>query len=403
MHKIKGFIFSKFSIYNFYIRSAIKRSVPPFYSNVHNNTTDLPIIFESESDAPNPNKGLHYVTFIPPYVKTVANKSLKYKSLYQFVGFLADLKPYESLEAYMNHQFGAKSRSKIRAYCKRLDTCFNTRYELYHGSIEKSDYHAIIDALERMVKRRFNQRGEEHQAEKDWAYYKETTYQFILDKKASLFVIYDNDKPIDICLNYHYDKIMLNYIRTFDIDYGKFRLGYIDIFKQLEWCFENNYEIFDLSAGVFSYKKQWCNVTYKFRNDIVFNKTAVFNTCFGYFAFALLKLKLFLTNKNIIKDKANSNRDVSNSSSNAVENVLINFKQTEQKVTEITDDFCKIDIEQNDYAFLRQTIYEYLYLNFENKNTVVIYKLNNMPNSYYICGKNNFIIIEHQLKINENE
>jgi len=397
MNKIKSFIFSKFLIYNFYIRSAIKRSVPPFYSKVHNNTTDLPIIFEPESDALNPNIGLHYVTFIPPYVKTVANKNLKYKSLYLFVGFLADLKPFESLEAYMGVQFGAKSRSKIRSYCKRLDTCFNTTYTLYHGSMELNDYQVVMDALERMVKRRFDQRGEEHQAEKDWAYYKETTYQFILDKKASLFVIYDNDKPIDICLNYHFDKIMLNYIRTFDIDYAKFRLGYIDIFKQLEWCFENNYEIFDLAAGVFSYKKQWCNVTYKYRNDIVFHKTSVFNTCLGYFVFALLKLKLYLTTKNIIKDKANASRDVSvaNTSNDNEDTTVVYFKQTELKTIEITDDFCEIDIEQNDYAFLRQTMYDYLYLNFENKNAVTIYKNKTIHNTYYIIGKKSIVSIEH--------
>ena len=394
MHKIKQFILRNFLIYDFYNRSIIKRLTPPFFTAVTNSTTGLPIHFEPQPDGPNPQNGLHYVTYISPFANAVENKNLRYKSLYQFVGFMAHLKPYTSLETYMGIQFGAKSRSKIRAYGKRLDTCFQTSYTLYHGSIEKSDYTLIMNALEYMIKRRFDQRGDEHQAEKDWAHYKNTTYQYILENKASLFVIYDNRKPIDICLNYHFDKIMINYIRAFDIDYAKFRLGYIDIFKQLEWCFENNYEIFDLGAGVFSYKKQWCNVTYHFRNDIVFNKSSFLNTCLGYFIFGLLKLKLVLSNKNILKDKANASRDVSNTNTtNTIsESEQLIFKQTEVKTMTITEAFTKIDIEQDAYAFLRQPIYEYLYLNFENKNNLTIYKVNEKQNSYYIHGKKNMLL-----------
>jgi hypothetical protein len=394
MNKIKTFILKKFLIYDFYNLSVIKRLESPFFKTVENNNTSLPVHFEPNPNQPNINNGLHYVSHIPPYFKTEINSNLKYRSLYYFIGFLADIKEYESLEAYMKKQFGSKSRGKVRSYCKRLDICFKTSYKLYHGNIEKQDYQRIIEALEVMIKRRFNQRGEEHQADKDWEYYKETTYQFILDKKASLFVIYDNNKPIDICLNYHYDTIMINYIRAFDIDYSKFRLGYIDIFKQLEWCFENNYTTFDLSAGVFSYKKQWCNVTYKFRNDIVCNKKSFFNNCLVFFTFILLKIKLFLNSKNIITDKVNSNRDISktNNKGNSEKSTPYSFTQNELDSVKRIEDAIKIDIEQPNYKFLRQTIYEYLYLNFENKNNITVYKINSKENSYVVNGKKSIML-----------
>ncbi|MFD0988640.1 GNAT family N-acetyltransferase [Mariniflexile jejuense] len=387
MKKIKSLILKKFLIFDFYNNTIIKRTSPPFFKAITNNNTNQTIQFEAKPEKLNANKGLHYITYIPPYITTSKYEGLKYRSLYQFIGFLADISAYDSLEAYMGNQFGAKSRSKIRAYCKRLDTCFKTTYKLYYGAIEKQDYQAIMDALETMISRRFNQRGDTHQAEKDWNYYKETTYQLILDKKASLFVIYDNNKHIDICLNYHFNTIMINYIRAFDIDYAKFRLGYIDIYKQLEWCFDNNHTIFDLGAGVFSYKKQWCNVTYKFRNDIVNSKTSIFNTCLSFYIHKLLKLKLYLNSKNIISDKANLSKDVSNSNNNLEESPYYSFNQTPINANDITSDFIKINIENPEYKFLRQPVFEYLYLNFENKNTITIYKINNKPNTFCISGK----------------
>lgn len=387
MKKIKSFILKKFIVFDFYNTTIIKRMMPPFLKLVTNSNTNQPIPFEVQLNNLNSNKGIHYLTYIPPYIHTSEHQDFNYRSLYQFSGFLADLAAYDSLEAYMGNQFGAKSRSKIRAYCKRLDTCFQTTYKLYYGAIETQTYQVIMASLETMISNRFNQRGDTHQAEKDWNYYKETTYQFILDKKASLFVIYDNDKPIDICLNYHFETIMINYIRAFDIDYAKFRLGYIDIFKQLEWCFENNHTIFDLGAGVFSYKKQWCNVAYKFRNDIVNNKTSFVNTSLSYFIYKLLKLKLYLNSKNIIADKANASKDISNSNNKLTESMAQNLNQTIINAKEITSKFIKIDIENPKYKFLRQTVYDYLYLNFEHKTTVTVYKITNKSNTYCISGK----------------
>lgn len=395
MKAIKEKILNKFIIYDFYNFSVLKRFSPPFFKTTHNITTNSPILFEQNPNSFNQKNILYYITYIPNYVKTTTNNSLKHLSLYQFKGFLINIKEFDSLESYMSKQFGSKSRGKIRSYYRRLDSCFNTRYKLYYGEIEKNNYHFLMEVLDKMITRRFDQRGDEHQAKKNWDYYKETTYQYIIDKKASLFVIYDNDKPIDICLNYHYDNIMINYIRAFDIDYSKFRLGSIDILKQLEWCFENKYEIFDLGGGVFSYKKQWCNVSYKFRNDVVFNKKSVKNTFLGYFIFILLKLKLYLNKKNILRDKANSSRDVSDNNNNNNNNIKTDkisyeFKLTEYKKNEIVNNLIQIDIEQDAYKFLRKPVYDYLYLNFDNKNAVVIYKLKNKPDSYFLKGKKKY-------------
>tara|TARA_R110002050_G_scaffold296426_1_gene456396 strand:- start:43113 stop:44300 length:1188 start_codon:yes stop_codon:yes gene_type:complete len=390
---IKKLLLSKFNIYDFYNTTIIKRLNTPFYDKVINTTNNEEIkSFLKPEDTFNLKNNIYYITYIPSFVKTKINKKLKQISFHRFNGYLADIKNYSSIQEYMAHQFGSKSRTKIRSYVRRLETCFNVTYKFYYGNIETQTYNALFNNLEFMIKRRFDQRGDEHQAIKNWDYFKQTTYQSILNKKASLFVIYDNDKPIDICLNYHYDNILIDYIRAYDIDYSKFRLGYIDILKQLEWCFENNHTIFDLGPGILTYKKQWCNVTYKFKNHIIFNKSSLINGVLAQFIVLIYKLKIYLDKKNIIEDKANNS---SNKSDNESTPLFIDYKFEVKEVfknIKLEDKHVKINIEDEDYSFLRKEIYEYLYLNFENKNNINVYSIKNEPDSYIVIGKKNILL-----------
>src|SRR5690606_41905928 len=83
-------------------------------------------------------------------------------------------------------------------------------------------------------------------------------------KRASFFVIYDGDHPIEISLNYHLNDVLFSSISSFDIDYAKFGLGHIEIHKQLEWCLEHgdrkstrlNSSHVKISYAVFCLKKK---------------------------------------------------------------------------------------------------------------------------------------------------
>ena len=46
-----------------------------------------------------------------------------------------------------------------------------------------------------------------------------------------------------------------------------------------------------------------------------------------------------------------------------------------------------IDINQNEYAFLRKAVYEFQYLSFESKETVTVFKISGTDNSYIINNK----------------
>ena len=117
----------------------------------------------------------------------------------------------------------------------------------------------------------------------------------IQSKQASLFVIYDNKKPISITLRFHSNKIIFDTITVFDIDYQKFRLGSLSIIKMLDWAFKNNFKIFDLCKGHLDYKEKWSNIRYSVDNHIIYNKGFIYIEkiiLFAYYLFQKLKQHL---------------------------------------------------------------------------------------------------------------
>ena len=388
---LKKIIFSFLEIHDFYNQNVIKSLETPLFDQIKNTTTGKPLKNLISNDKKQDGKTkIYYVTYIPLFTEINLNIRFKKLAFNRFKGFLINLENFNTIDDYMSKQFGAKSRSKIRSYINRLETCFDISYKTYFGDIDEKVYKNLFTELERMIKRRFDQRGEQHQAMEDWNYYKETTFKNILNKNASLFVIYDNNKPIDICINYHYENIIINSIRAFDIDYSKFKLGYIDIYKQVEWSFENNINIFDLGPGILTYKEQWCNVVYKFKNYLIYDKNSATSTILSLLLFLFYKLKIFLDSKNIIVDKDNTKKDSNAINNQGIleQNDYIEIEEINNQInTELKKDYNKINFELEEFSFLRNVIYDYLYLNFDKKTQVNLYQSNNNPSEFILSGK----------------
>ena len=133
----------------------------------------------------------------------------------------------------------------------------------------------------------------------EWEFYKEVTLPMILNKQAALFVVYDKDMPIAITLLNFSNNTMIDVIRTFDIDYSKFRLGTVSIMKQLEWCIENNFKALDFSKGYFEYKKRWANKPYWFEYHIYYDKKSFLAKTLALLYKNFFTFKLFLRKKHI--------------------------------------------------------------------------------------------------------
>ncbi len=185
---------------------------------------------------------------------------------------------------------------------------------------------------------------------------------------------------------------MSNLIRSYDIDYSKFNLGYIDIIKQLEWCFKNNYKAFDLSRGFMRYKREWCNVTYQFNCHILYKKKNLLKRAQALFISKSIAFKEFLKYKKvnviIYKLKSSLKREKPE---------VTPEKKTLYKTIAITAmptdlDLIKIDGTEVTYTFLKKIIYDFQFINSYNSSHITTYK-SNTENTFIIKGKNKQIMI----------
>lgn len=371
---------------NFTFDFFAKGIIYPFYTNVHNKTTSEDYINNAKGDCMSLND-VTIVRNVPPYFDARLKTSFNCFKIYHRDGFLANLKGYPDLDAYMKVQLKPKSRSRMRGQLRRLETCFPIQYKMYFGEISRANYDFLFKKLHEMIERRFSQRGDTHQSIEHWDYLRKNVFNMILERKASLFVIYDANKPIDICLNYHHQNIFRNYIRSYDIDYSKFRLGYLDIWKQLEWCFQNNHLIFDLSYGELAYKRTLCNTIYKFEQHIIYTKSHLYQKAKATIITKLLGLKWFLESKKVLRSYRLL-RFKFKTTSTAKINEKLDFLTEDISAIDLnTFVLTEIDIHNHKYAFLRKAIYDFQYTNFERSNMVNIYELKDHHNTFIISGQ----------------
>lgn len=382
--------------YNFTINFFETRSIYPFYSNVYNKSNQQNFLNPNQNNSSEIASSIHIVHNINPYFELKLNNEtpLSIFKLSQNKGFMAVLMDYEGVDEYIKIKMSPKSRTKIRGFVRRLETCFNIRYHMYHGEITRVNYEYLFKKLHSFIMIRFDERGDDHQALDHWDILEKNTYSMILEKKASLFVIYNGDVPIDICLNYHHQNILDNAIRSYDINYSKFRLGYIDILKQLEWCFENGVTIFDLSYGDFEYKRKWCNEVYDFETQIIYSNSSFVNKAIAYGIMQFYKLKKYLKKKNVHLFYHKVKKLLKGGDKVETKKSEISFIITELETLPNKDTLSIIDYHLDEFGFIRRQIYDFQYLNFEPAKNIIVYTRLDQPDTFIISGKNKKIKIK---------
>ncbi len=226
---------------------------------------------------PNANDIL-YVSHVPDFFQVKLKEVDKFhlKRFHQQKGYAADLSNFLDIDSYLKSQFRKNAR-KIRRFVNRLESCFDIEYKLFYGNISKDEYSYLLTVLRKMIVQRFKQRNEQSKSLAEWNSIVELTYPLILKKRASLFVIYDGDKPIEIAINYHFKQTMFSYISSYDIDYAKFGLGHVEIYKQLEWCLQNKFNRFEMGWGYLDYKRRWSNHIYNFEQHLIFRNNSKYH------------------------------------------------------------------------------------------------------------------------------
>ncbi|MDO5971142.1 GNAT family N-acetyltransferase [Flavivirga aquimarina] len=329
-------------------------------------------------------ENIYSFKLVPEYFElNRRNHKYKTKKIPQYNwGYSILLNDVNSIEGYLQQQFSSKKRSIIKRYVNRLESCFNIRYKLYHGDLSQENYFFIMESLKNMIIERFRELNDTHKNMKEWDFLLSSTYEKIINKTASLFVIYNDEEPIEISLNYHYDKILFSYVSSYSIDYSKFGLGHVEIFKQVEWCKRNDYILFEMGVGGTDYKRRWSNNIYRYYQYIVYSDNSTF---FGIYNTLKYRLKEYLKSKKpekILGCLKNQSAAINSSVS------LTQIKNIEDSIRHEVSNLKAIKHTDKSSCFLRRHIHDFSYTTIDHIESINVYKVNN--NEYLIIGKNKY-------------
>ena len=220
---------------------------------------------------------IYSVTYAPDYMTVEATNTSKWtERVFSSVnGYAISVNNNLSVDQYLRKR-SKKQRENINRALKRLEICFDVRYAMFQKNIKEEEYLYLMGHLKSMIVKRFEQRDQKSDNLVHWDKILSTSLQLMKEGKASLFVIYDKELPIAISFNYIYGSLLFGYISSYNIDYYKFSLGQLIIYKLLQWCLDNEYTQYDMGWGDLEYKKWWCNNIYRFNHRIIYKKYSLF-------------------------------------------------------------------------------------------------------------------------------
>lgn len=378
---------------NFFMDLFEKREIPDVYQKISYADSNKNL-YETNTDEQIEQLKHHIYTvaLIPDYFNLVLKEENMFvnKTYYQNnLGYAIRIKDIVNVDSYLKSQFKANSKV-VKRSLTRLETCFNINYKIVHGSITKEEYDFLMSSLKEMLIRRFAQRNDENQKLKEWDIIVKNTFDQIIRKEASLFIIYDEKKPIDISLNYHFDKIIFSAISSYDIDYHKFGVGHVEMIKLLEWCIKDQYEFLELGYGDLEYKRRWCNHIYQFKYQVVYNQQSLIIPMMARMELYKLSIKEYLKEKkfNLFFSKLRERLSMGRGHQ-AYAEPDITYEKIDVSKSENFKSLFEIDPNIESNHFLRKPLYEFLYTSQEHKNDTSVYKLSELNNSYLFKAKNN--------------
>ena len=291
-------------ISNFVLRLCFNNEILPYYhSPVINKLSSAQITPQTAPDYPKaiPTSLAEYD--IPSYLEVSLNieaDTVKLKKVPQYKGYLIDLTRFGSVDELLSKTFGRNSRKNFRAKYRKLDEAHKITYAFYFGAIPKPEYDRLFDLCYRLMHDRFREKKIFNRFLPEWKWYYQLFYPKILRKEASIFVIYDEQKPITMTLNFHRADIVFSFIQIYDTDYSRYSMGDIAMYKNLEWCYNNQFTVWDTSKGATDNKERWSNHVYTFDHHIFYNtedRLAALRT--GLKA-AIMEFKQWLRDKGVI-------------------------------------------------------------------------------------------------------
>lgn len=281
----------------------LERSLPSFFRDTVANSITGHTITIPKKLALN-NKHRHLIKNIPNYLLFADDKeglgSLKFKDVPQYKGFLLDFSNYQSASQFIANQLSKRNQKNLRTKQNKLEHNHNITHRVYFGFLDEEEFITIYTIFHDLLKNRFDQKKTQNRYLSDWEAMQPIIYGKILNKEASLFVVYDAAKPIGITLNFHLGDIVFSHIQGYDLTYSNYNIGDISMLYHIDWCITNNITIFDLSMGESYYKVKWSNRHYHFFHRLYYNNTTILDLLWVKIQILKFKFLQLLRDKQIL-------------------------------------------------------------------------------------------------------
>ncbi|AXP82453.1 hypothetical protein CJ739_3391 [Mariniflexile rhizosphaerae] len=339
---------------------------------------------------------------VPNYLETTPYSNTKSITLNTFTGTSINLKNYKNFKDYMECKFSAKRRAQFRTFEKRLNQSFNISYKTIYGNTTPQEFNTLFNQLYKMLETRFVEKQMVNDEIPYWEYYREKIYPLIQNKEAFLSVIYADETPISISINMISGKAVYGYLKSYDTNFSKFSIGFLDLIKVTQWAFENNLEVFDFLKGHYDYKSKWTDTEYHFQKQIVYNpKSAVATTVAWYNAF---KIKGFYAMVSVLKtlqvhkllkkgiqwkyNLTHRNNNNHNKQFTVLETLPITYLENYNALK-------LIDINQQPFTFLKKPVCDFLFNQQDHIANIKVFTNDEKQQTFAITGTKNFQIISH--------
>lgn len=380
----KGIGFNFISGIKFY-----KHSFLPYYINVGRNFTNG-ITYNLDITAKDYKNKTLLIYDVPSYYNIEQHNEIYAMDIYsirQYKGYLAKLNEISSLDEYLSKNLSKKSKNKFKGYLKKIETCFDVDYAIYHEFISKDDYSKTMGEFKYMIVKRFETLKLETDLIEKWSFYTELIYNMILEGHAIITAIRVNNKPVSMSLLFLGNDTLIGAIKVFDTDYYKFNVGHIDICKNIEFSINKGLKYLDFSKGSYEYKERWTNSEYQYNCHIIYDKTSFLCCITASLLARYFWFKQFLRDKNFnflfvrIKYRLNNWKNQSSNKPTFIIKSIDNLEELNNLR------LVSLDEESLIHPFLKRIVFDKLYHNPEPFKKLKIYKSGINKPTYFIVGK----------------